>query len=58
MRRAIMEMWKTILLSLHLKNPKQTSDLVSLGTRRAVVTFILIMGTAVLLVVGISKVLR
>lgn len=53
-----MEWWKRILLSLKREDPEQKSGSVSLGTRRAIVTFLLIMGTAVLLVAAISKLLH
>jgi len=58
MRRTSMDRWKSILMSLKTVNPEQKPGRVTLGTRRAIVTFLLIMGTAVLLVAAISKILH
>jgi hypothetical protein len=53
-----MERWKTIFLPSRKGPPEQKSGPISLGSWRAVATFLLIMGTAALLVLGISRLLR
>lgn len=53
-----MEPRRRVLSWMKRLNPAQNSDPVSLGTRRAILTFLLIMGMAVLLVAAISKALH
>ncbi len=53
-----MNAWRTVRSWLQGEEVEEKSDPVSLGTRRAVVTFLLIMGMAVLIVAAISKVLH
>ncbi len=53
-----MERWRKALSWREKGTEEQKSDPVSLGTRRAVVTFLLIMAMAILLVAAISRVLH
>ncbi len=53
-----MERWRKVLPWMEKGTQEQKSDPVSLGTRRAIVTFLLIMGMAILLVAAISRVLH
>ncbi len=53
-----MNAWRSVRSWIQRSEPAQEAGPVSLGTRRAVVTFLVIMGMAALLVAAISKVLR
>ncbi len=53
-----MNAWRAVRSWLQGEEAEEKSDPVSLGTRRAIVTFLLIMGMAVLLVAAISKILH